>query len=258
MNRKLKNLFNNGKNKGDMVIKSNTNDEIRCHSLIMEQMSGYFNAENHFVLSKDLNEHASKKFDLNYSIDSICFIINVLYDSNYLNNFDREFSDREFSLDEMYEIILLMDFLIILDNEIIKNIPKVLFTGIITIDNWMDIIKSLNNNSALYAHIHELVGTFFSEVILKNLEYLKYDPLENMDICSPMAKYLCQKYRVCIFDILTKFPMKKPTRPGRADKIKVAPRKASPIKVAKRATPVKALRVVYEDDVISPEISEEE
>lgn len=56
MNKRLKNLFNHGKNKGDMIIKSNTNDEIRCYSLIMEEMSAYFN----------LNEHALKKFDLRF------------------------------------------------------------------------------------------------------------------------------------------------------------------------------------------------
>lgn len=66
MKKLLTNLFNDGKNDGDLTIVCKDNVKINCHSFIMERVSEYIKCFNHFEKIS-----GCKEINLDYKSDNV-------------------------------------------------------------------------------------------------------------------------------------------------------------------------------------------
>ena len=78
----LADLFNNGENAGDIVIVSNDNVRMKCHTFVLEATTEYIKTLKSF--RKQTND-VSNEIKLDYDAIIIRFVLNKLYNSDYEN-----------------------------------------------------------------------------------------------------------------------------------------------------------------------------
>jgi hypothetical protein len=195
MNTFLTSIFNNGDNDGDITIMSKNGDKIGCHSYVMKVVSGYFKSESHFVSHKKLKtskkdnhrETVQKTFNLDYDTKIICSTINLLYSSTYK-------IDTNMTMDNLFEIMTLLDYLSV-DNISIEETIDTSMTNKFTYDDWDEIVNKINNYPISIKYVHRSIGKYFYDNIISDRERLDKDPLANLNMDSPLIKFLGDQYR---------------------------------------------------------------
>ena len=113
-------------------------------------------------------------------------MVNKMYNSNY--------SLGALTLEEIIEFIKLLDELLILDRETIMKSMMVSFRLLLSNTNWLTILKQMYDYDIFADLVNEVI-LFFRDNILVGDDFVKNDPLEDVDMNSEMGKKLCSVMR---------------------------------------------------------------
>lgn len=179
MDKILKDLFKEGENDGDIMLKCSDKIIVKCHSLIMRSQSDYF--KGLFDFHKD-----KKEFDIGYSSKQVRILINKMYNSAY--------PIGELDVDETLELIKMVDEFLIYDREdIIKNL-MFSFKSSLTKDNWLDILKKIYGIDC-YKELVRHILYYFRDTILVGDDFVKNDPLQDIELDTDLGRVL---YRIVL------------------------------------------------------------
>lgn len=150
----LRTLYNNGQNNGDVILKTKE-QEIKCHSFVLETTSDYFKS-----CIKYENFNGVIEMDLSFEITNI--IINFLYSEKII--------DKDLTAGEIIRLFTAIsslqcsDSIIILKNYYAKKFPKLLNE-----DNWHVLLEQIFNTNK-YAGLQEMIMEYYENNILNNID----------------------------------------------------------------------------------------
>jgi len=185
MNKLVLELFDNGKNSNNnFIIISNENEEIRCSLYILKNQSRFFKSLSEFnkykFITTDIKYSNYKKTKLNYNSKVIKLLINKMYNSNYVL--------KNLSTEDILDIIKLIDEILLYYNkyEIIQELEK-LFEKLLTLENWLDILKKIYDND-IYKNLKYVIYSYFLNLKI-------YDNIfDKININSEIGKDLIQLF----------------------------------------------------------------
>ena len=203
MDRTLLTLFNDGDNNGTIIIVSTDFVEIRCHKLIITSQSQYFaetiRSERETKRQKiQLTEPLGKidvsmnpngkitRIELAASVVVICQAVHLLYNSQHEIN-------PSLTVTEYVALFDLID-----DLQFVHNTKKIkekilcLFDRKLTKENWVGLLKELYPNKKPFV---DVIVSFYKKIIPHLSEFISADPLRELDMNSPLGKYMGEVYR---------------------------------------------------------------
>lgn len=177
MDKILRDLFKDGENDGDITLKCADQVTIKCHSLILKSQSDYFKGLIDFY--KDKGD--KKEFMIDYPSKIVRIMINKLYNSVY--------PIGELNVDDIIQLTKIVDEFLIIDREDIIKSLMFSFKLSITKDNWLTTLKEIYGFDCYKDLVIQLL-TYFRDTILVGDEFLKDDPLKDIELDSKLGKHL--------------------------------------------------------------------
>lgn len=159
----LRTLYNNGQNSGDVILRIKDQD-IKCHSFVLETTSEYFRS---CIKTDDFNGI----IELDLSFDIVSIIVNFLYSEKII--------DKDLAANEIIRLFTAigdlhcMDSIIILKKHYAKKFPKLLNE-----DNWHILLEYVFNTNK-YTDLQEMIMEYYENTILNNIDLENLYNLKN-------------------------------------------------------------------------------